>query len=354
MTVHDASGFEAPHTPPPTVISQGGPVLTSPRVVPIFFMGDTAKPDLEDLLSHLPGAYWSATTSEYGVGALTIAPSMVVTAAPPTDDGTLQSWLATLVPTPDPSTIYTVFLPANVTFTFGGMTSCMGFGGYHSERGNMVYALVPRCPSHTAGPLDVVTAATSHELIEAATDPHPGSNPAFNAVVDYATWANFQTELGDMCEFVPAAWRGMAGSHVVQRTWSNAAAAAGHDPCVPAPATPYVAAAPVVPTQTITVLGQQYTTRALIMPVGTTQTIEVDLFSDAPTGSFSVALGTYGQAGDFTASWDSQTGNNGDKLHLTLTRTKDTSQMGVGDQFEIDTIQNGLVVSQWWVFTSNQ
>ena len=35
------------------------------------------------------------------------------------------------------------------------------------------------------------------------------------------------------------------GDFMVQRTWSNAAAKAGHDPCVPAPATPYIAAEPM-------------------------------------------------------------------------------------------------------------
>src|SRR5262249_11194828 len=151
----DTGGFgEAPHDMPPQVSSEGGPVLTAPVIVPIFFTGDDAmQAQIESFLGMLPGSsYWSATTSEYGVGGITVMPSVVSTDAAPTADDALKTWIEAHKtgtggwPASTPQTIYAVFLPQGVTFTADFGTSCVDYGAFHEETTTgVVYALMPRC-----------------------------------------------------------------------------------------------------------------------------------------------------------------------------------------------------------------
>jgi hypothetical protein len=72
--------MEAPHPTQPVVLNAGGAVLASPKVVPVFFACEdgAAKTEIESFLAALaPSSCWTAITQEYGVGALTIAPSVV-------------------------------------------------------------------------------------------------------------------------------------------------------------------------------------------------------------------------------------------------------------------------------------
>jgi hypothetical protein len=356
---------EAPHPDAPVVMSGGGPVLAAPKVVPVFFATDSAaQPTLEAFLHALSGSsYWTTTTSEYGVGPLTIADSVVTSDAPPTTDDALATWLAGKFPTPDPGTIYTVFLPAGAVLTLGGQRSCTAFGGYHSETmvsgASLTYALVPRCTSMTfTGPLASTTIATSHELIEATTDPLPFSNPAFVIVDDaHASWNRVPGgELGDMCEYVRAAYQPLVGEFMVQRTWSNASAAAGHDPCVPVLATPYLGAAPELPDLTLNLHGHQLATKGVTVNFGQPQSIDVDLYTDAPSADYSVIAQDAAElttgTGSFAFEWVWATGHNGDKLHVTITRTK----MGTGRPSEVGFFVqvSGQTVSQSWGYVAGQ
>src|ERR1041385_2462590 len=155
-----------------------------------------------------------------------------------------------------------------------------------------------------------------------------------------------------MCEFLPSAFQRLLGEFVVQRTWSNASVAAGHDPCVPAPATPYVAAAPVFDDITLTThSGNTINTKGVMVPVGTSKTIEVDLFSDQPTDADFIVQAQDGASvtGTGTPSlsfqWDRTQGKNGDKLHLMITRTLAASGRGSG--VLLTTKVNGQAVSLW-------
>ncbi|HTR50125.1 MAG TPA: hypothetical protein VMJ10_05405 [Kofleriaceae bacterium] len=365
-TVDAPTGFvEATHQAAPQVQSGGGPVLASPKVQPIFFSTDSdAEATLEDLLHMMVGStYWQAVGTEYGVGDLTVLPSIVSTDTPPTTDDDLQTWLGTQFPTPDPSTIYTVYLPMGVTLTEGNSASCTSFAGYHSETdAGMVYALIPRCTSNVfSGPLDVVTYATSHELLEASTDPHPFSDPAYTEIdQDHLAWGRTPgAELGDMCEYVDAAFQPLVGNYLVQRTWSNASAAAGHDPCVPVLAGPYNGAAPNLPDLTITTHGgQQVMTKGITANLNQPVDLEVDLFTDAPQPTL-YTVAAYdaaqfnGSAPNFRFTWQKYFGTNGDKLNLTITRTV----AGNGHTNEIVIFgQNGQgqTVSEWWAYVAGQ
>jgi hypothetical protein len=362
----DAGGFvEAPHGTTPQVVTLGGPVMTAPKIVPVFFAGDTTmQPQVEAFLAMLPGSsYWHATTSEYGVGDVSVGTTIVTSDTPPTTDTALESWLAANLDgthagwTYDPNVIYSVYLPAGVVLQTQFGTSCQAFGAYHSETSNasgkITYALMPRC----GGSVGSLTAASSHEFIEAVTDPLPFTMGAFQDMdPEHAVWGLTPgAEIGDMCEYVATAYMTF-GSFRVQRTWSNAAAAAGHDPCVPAPTTPYQGAAPML-VEDLTVTGGEDTpvaTKGVQVPLSTSKTIDVVLFSDAETADFTVhatdASAISGGAAELMFAWDKTTGHNGDTLHLTITRK--TAGQG-GSEFLVAVGQPGMSTSLWWGLVGN-
>jgi hypothetical protein len=367
----------ASHPAAPQVESYGGSVMASPKIVPIFFTGDDSmQKQIEQFLAQLPGSgYWSAATGEYGVGQPTIAPTIISSDTPPITDDALQTWLVSMTdgthkewPTPDANTLYAVFLPDGVTITIPQWgKSCQGFGGYHSEgtskqSQSIVYALMPRCASFgQLKGVDALTTTLSHELVEAVTDPADQSNPAYALPdKDHYVWALVPlSEVGDMCTYEPQSNQRLVGNFMVQRTWSNASAKAGHDPCVPLLTDPYFNSVPVLDENvTINFGGQggQGQTKGVKIPVGTSKTIEVDLFSDAPTTDWTVqAIDMqsyfYGGSPDLTFTWDQQSGNNGDKLHLTITREKKGQYNG--SEFIFYSQKGIKIANLWFGFVSN-
>jgi hypothetical protein len=116
----------------PQVADAGGPVMATPKVVPIFYASDdmTTVASLKDFLSKVPGStWWKGWSEEYGVGAVTIAPPVVLTDTLPPywDDSQIQADLTTRLtngdpafPAPDANTIYAYFFPSGVTITTNG------------------------------------------------------------------------------------------------------------------------------------------------------------------------------------------------------------------------------------------
>lgn len=311
----------------PRATSSGGPVVAAPRVVPVFFPGDELQGRLEEFLHALEGsAFWTAATQEYGVGALTVAPSVVAPSPPSTDDE-LRAWLAAR-PEAGPQSIFAVFYPASTPLEVHGKKSCQAFDGYHLAGGSpekpAVYAVISRCKSGAAG-FDAVTAAASHELVEAATDPFYESDPAFaSADADHGVWTLATVgEVSDLCELEPQAQSRALGPFMVQRSWSNAAAAAGHDPCVPAPDGPYFNALPVLDQEVlIDAGGGNLSTKGIRIPVGEERTIDIALFSDGPAEDWRVQArdtsALFGGAKELDLTLDRDTGHNGDVLHLKI------------------------------------
>ena len=377
----DAAFAEAPHGMPPQVQAGPGGVMATVKVVPIFFTGDAAQPTIEQFLTLMPGSsYWTATTSEYGVGAISIQPSVVSTAAPPTTDADLETMLGAMFPNPDPGTIYTVFLPDGASLDDGGGKSCVAFGGYHSEiadfgggsgsttppAGNgMIYALIPRCAPRAGGqPLDEVTIATSHELIEAATDPHPFTNEGY-VRLDQAHYIWNRTpggELGDMCEYVELAEQPLLGSFMVQRTWSNASAAAGHDPCVPEMANGYIGAAPnFTDADTVMVNSRAgaFATQGVTVNNGESHMLELDIFSDVDTQDTvsveAMDLANFLNTGTPQLAYQmgaTSVGGNGSKLQLLITRTK--AGTGRNAEFVVVTKRNNKISGLWFGLVAGQ
>jgi hypothetical protein len=315
---------------PPHVIDAGGPVLTSPILVPIFFSNDTdPNVGVTQMVAFFENigatSHWQAL-AEYGVGPPSaVVPVMLAQPAPATiiDDGTaagaMQTLLAGLIagatggtPAPTPNTLYVLNFPTTTTVSsapsFGGGTGCKDYGAYHFNMQysgqDVAYAVVPRCPASFLGlptDLDEFTGVASHELVEGVTDPYPGMRPAWT-VIDtphayYAEANGGAAELADMCFRDPEAFHTFPDSpFTVQRFWSNMAALAGHDPCVPPlPAEVYFTSVPVLGgTGTFSYGGATSTVASASIPVGMSATIPIDLRSDGVTGSWTVSVLDFG------------------------------------------------------------
>ncbi len=115
-------------------------------------------------------------------------------------------------------------------------------------------------------------------------------------------------------------------TYMVQRSWSNQAAKAGTNPCVPVPnAGPYFNAYPILSDEVPLDLGgaQPTLVKGVKIPIGGTKTIDVVMHSEGPTsGPWTVAvqdLSAYiGDPAATQVSLDRTTVNDGDIVHLTI------------------------------------
>jgi hypothetical protein len=340
-----------PHPATMRAESLGGPVLAAPHLQPVFFANDDPAiiAQIADFLPRLGKSdYWSATTKEYGVGPATAAPPIQVeetVTGTITTDG-ISAWLHAKLaskdpafPAPDASTVFILHYPPGVIVD--GATEglgCARFGGYHTvtsvavddQTVDVPFAVLPRCD--TFGGLtgiDALTGAESHEILEAVTDPLTSLGAAWADVdADHGYWplAVAAGELGDLCLLDPHAMHRFDElPFAVQRTWSNEAAAAGHDPCVPAlPGVVYYNVIPVMnDALTLSVGGRTVETKGVKLPVGGSTTIDLALFGEASTGGpFNVRAFDFsllqGRQENLTLTLDRTTGENGDTLHLTI------------------------------------
>jgi hypothetical protein len=331
----------------PKEVSGGGTVMTSPRIVPITYDGDPFRQNIETFIPKLGASkFWHDVTAEYGVGpAVSGRPVHLSGPAPTTiDDTAVKQWITSVLdgthPEFDPlndETMYAIYYPPGTTYTLGGWTGCVEFGASDNlatmpDGRPVSYIVLPRCPA--AQGLDqwnLLSDYSSHEFYEEATDPRKDAWATVDA--PHMAWALTPpfSEIGDMCvadaaQFIVPADIGST----VQRAWSNAAASAGHNPCVPAPdATPYFVATPVMPDVVpISSTLEQWsgTTQGVHVPVGQARTIEVDLWSDAPVPPWRVRAYDLaylqGGAPELSLSLDRAQGQSGDRLQLTITALK--------------------------------
>ncbi|HSS38744.1 MAG TPA: hypothetical protein VLT58_08240 [Polyangia bacterium] len=358
----DGSFHPAPHPQLPRVISLGGPVLTAPKVLPIVYAGDTGAADVQAFLRELAqSAVWGQVTAEYGVGPLTVLPAVTMTTAAPRTiaDGTLQSVLAantTGVSPPwgaaDPETVYLFLLPQGTVEQDGDGSCCTDFDGYHAEARagstSVPYAITCACPGFDGPSITLAqerTIAVSHELYEAATDPLPFTNPAYEQEdAEDVVWTLVTDgEVADMCEFNDDANVVPAGStYMVQRSWSNAAAARGDNPCVPSmTSAPYLNSFPALVPIIDNSVSPGFMTQGLNIPIGQKKTIALTLSSAAATGKtwtvsaydYDTAIGASTTPG-LALSLDKSAGRNGDVIHLTVTPKRANATLG-GEAFVI-------------------
>jgi hypothetical protein len=351
----DAPDFGSPSTTYPAfmpdfgqIINNGGPVFANMIIVTMTWNGDTGQ-DTYDTFGDTIGAsnFWHAVNSEYGVGATTSGTANHIhldrTANPPPgNDSAARSFVLNgitsgLLPAPTNQTIYALYIPPDVTFTGG----CTSFGGYHSEltgsSHHFAYTIIMNCSG-----IGNATNSASHELNEAATDPYPQSNAAWVGFDDdhvaYELMLAEYDEVGDAC-WDPATGFYTFDDHetgfqyTVQRQWSNASAASGRSPCVPALPEPYYGVT-ILPGQTETVtvnfrsLGIATTnTKGIKVAMGDSRTFTVGFYSDrfasrpwTLTASVPAMLpGSTLNNGSAMVMIDKTSGLNGEKAHITVT-----------------------------------
>jgi hypothetical protein len=334
-----------PYARYPIVDYLGGHLLTSIKVITVSFTGDDANliarvTELDDTITQTQ--WWHDSTSEYCelptgpcIGPGSNGGHVILNETAPaslvdTDNGKNSSVVqfiqthitAGTLPPPDDQTIYVIYFPSGTTIKFDGETSCSNFGAYHysgtfalpdggTQEGS--YAIEPRCSGEP-----FITQATSHELIEAATDARPGKQQGW--VMQDLSLQYYGDEVGDLCDHP---WGGIydimsvqipdGGSpFTVQRGWSNKSALAGHDPCVIPPATP-----PFF--NTAVESGKQI----VYLSVGETADIELQGYSDGTMSDWTLSMEDqgphYGAGTTLGFSLDTTTMNDGKTAHLKVT-----------------------------------
>ncbi|HVO29623.1 MAG TPA: hypothetical protein VMV18_02765 [bacterium] len=342
-----SASYPVAHDAMPQVMDYGGPVQDSPVFYSVTVAGDPLASQLADFLSRVGGsAYWHAATHDYGVGAGTFGGAVTIASPAASITGEqLKAMLNTMLDgthpeygTPSINANYVFYLPDGVQISDPNGTSCQSYGAYHGSFNitggtyagiEVTYSAMPRCNPAMFGftqQIDELTFATSHEIAEAATDPSvEDGRYAFAGFTSAdAAWNLLSGgEVGDMCIYYSDSpvIRPTDVGYPVQRIWSNAAALASHDPCQPSSGT-FFNAAPVLP-EKVSVSGLAVDAPAVIIPVGESKRIELDLFSDAQTsGPFYVtaidAGPVFGLPQNLTLSVEHPSGVNGEKAYVTV------------------------------------
>ena len=293
----------------PQVVYGGGPVLHNATFVSVSFPTTMYPSQLEDFVATIGCTdYWKTVGADYGVGSAVAGPPLHLTEQAPAsiDETAIKTWLSgkidghnPLFPRPAPETVYLIWYPYGTTVTQMGGTGCQDFAGFHgfTKLGDgtpVVYAVVPQCFMQGAdSDVPLLIAAASHELVESATDPQPGTPGGAYGLPDdnHFVYALFKGgEVGDMCELNGDSlqYQPPGYTYWVQRMWSNRAAVQGTNPCVPADINTYFYAAPMVPDHaTINKYGT-HVVPVVHVPLNSTVTIPVKLVALGVTGPIRV------------------------------------------------------------------
>lgn len=353
-----------PQVGPRALVSQPT-VLTSPRLAPMYFSNTPAPDQKRGFLQRLTASPSWAVLSQYGVGAAIVADDVPVNAdaASQVSDADIQSLLSAQISSGhlsvDANTLVVLFYPASTTVTLAsGAKSCSSFGAYHANfagpSGQQVaYAVIPDCRRG----IGTLTTATSHEVLEGVVDPY---QTGYNRVAGDASWAMALNgaEIGDMCEHdsdlsarEDSTANGTTSIDYMARVWSNVAARAGHNPCVPQRSPQlnndvYFNSVPQLDDKVQVVRGGAGVARGVVIAPGQSKTIRVHLFSDGPTyGQWNVhatwlKMSTDSDQDPLTFTWDKTSGQNGDVLNLTITAPK--APMPDGAVFKIESRYAGM------------
>ncbi len=359
------------------IVKGSGYAMHDPVFVAVTWNSDPSQSLIDAFVEGLGrSAYWQTVAQEYGLGAAVGGASNrvhIADKAPPTltetSDARSDLWMlitasaGTTWPASTKDTAYVVFVPPGTrllveTGDAGAASACsQGIYGYHgavkSGDDEIAYAVIPSCRPKGSPVPQLSTIAMSHELVETAANPF-GIRPPLDSTGWYgfdpshfafAYFSELQAELADVCEFAsPSFFMGdNAFPYFLQRVWSNAGGAAGHDPCVPPPARPYFNVTPLdlgdvqvtVPASVSGAAATTFATRGLRLADGQTGSFAVGFYSDQPTaGPWSVGVSpgnpilAQGDAGDrlaqsnpsrLQASIDRAMGQNGDTAQVTVT-----------------------------------
>lgn len=139
-----------------------------------------------------------------------------------------------VLPPADANTLYMTYFPKGVSITIEGEKSCSSFCAYHegfnsSRLGAPVYyGVMPTCGGlGCGGGFSSVTHTSSHEAIEAITDPFPtpGSNPSY----PQAWNTKSGEEISDVCPNSSTV-TSHGATYTVTQNWDNRAGACAKGP----------------------------------------------------------------------------------------------------------------------------
>lgn len=324
----------APHGPLPIVTDQGGRRMHHPQLVVITYADDTDRASHEALARWVASSDWLPTVgAEYGIDGATLLGVVERTDRAPSSitgnqiAGSIAAGIANgTLPVPAggvlDDALYIVHFPGSTIITDDVVgRSCETFGGYHNESQTadgrlFAYAVVPSCPTGTPDLTDLASeqVATTHEIIEAATDPLPFTAPAWafgTTLADYSPWLFAGAELADLCQYRsgPSGYY-REGSVTVTRVWSNQAAMRGVvDPCVPWDGTAYGTVTPSPGTVQFVLAGSSVTFDLAAWSTGPMPAFQVNAFA-VPQGQ-----GTF----EAQVFLDRSSVVNGDHATLTIT-----------------------------------
>jgi hypothetical protein len=169
-------------------------------------------------------------------GQITIQPSAELSDLTTITDDQIQAELQKqidkgVLPKPDENTLYMTYFPPGVTITAFGAASCQDFCAYHGFKGapdtaHFYYGVMPdiggACSwgcGFAATSFDSLSAISSHELMEAVTDPFPtpGDKPGYPQA-----WNSTDgQEIGDLCAGGNNSVSSPNGNYTVQSEWDN-------------------------------------------------------------------------------------------------------------------------------------
>jgi hypothetical protein len=240
---HPSADFNANTAAGTQLIYYGGPVISHAKVYSVFWgnrVNQTTRTQVGGMLAAAVNSTYMDWLSIYNtnitavdgrqgtsqaigrgvfMGDIDIAPRF---ASNRIDNNDIMVELETQIdigalPRPDENTLYMIFFPPGHTITVEGSSSCSSFCAYHEgfvskKYGAIFYGVMPdlggACSWGCGGSgFDAMTFVTSHELIEAVTDPFPtpGNQPAY-----------------------PQAWNTTDGSEIADLCMSRAQLSAGN------------------------------------------------------------------------------------------------------------------------------
>lgn len=250
----------------PRVAYRGGPFLHNPRIVTVTWKTDD--PALVARLERFDetitrSTWWRTVVDAYctkpddciGEGRAAGSVHLDGPLAAEASDGDVEAVLireieAGRIPTP-PDALVVAYLPPGVAFRDANVARyCAGgpralHGRLRAAKTKPAFAIVPRCGDETE-----LTAAASHEILEATTNPDPAARGfAFDQGSASLGFTMAGVEPVDPCGIVTRdRHRTTEAGFTFQRAWSNRDAALGRNPCVPAPPdAPYFVLVPKAP-----------------------------------------------------------------------------------------------------------
>ena len=289
-TTDASSTFQpAKHDTLLAIPNRGGGAVGALRYVSVSYAGSAFGARIKAFGDYVVTSDWyTSTGAEYGALAGTHTHIELADAPPASIDATgigalLSGYIASgTLPAPDAHTIYMYYSAETTTLTDEQTFSCEKFMGtytpaYHYEgttAGNQQFSfgVVPLCAQLTTAVLEI---ASAHELIEASTDPLPDTQPTYIFGGD-TPWNETGGEVADICDA-----QTVRDGHTLTRVWSNAAALAGTNPCVPTD-TPYFSV--------------QQTPDVITIAPGATKSFQITGWSLQPTEDWTV----YGLPGVYT------------------------------------------------------